>query len=168
MWTTAAMRQQVDVQPPPPLPTLNLQPLLLSTRSSHLWFCSLSQMPRTISSLSPELHPARAAGKWISAAPSPPPRHLSLSQFVSVCSLLARHSCVYVKAAACECSLLLLLRFPLHCPASSVATLAVGPAVHLLRSGNAQVVKAALQMLDHLLGHSRLLCAMLRCGCCVR
>lgn len=73
----------------------------------------------------------------------------------SVLTLMTRHTCVYVKSAACECLLLFLLRFPLHCDVSAAAPLASASAASLLRSGNARVVKGALQMLDHLLGHSR-------------
>ncbi len=117
-------------------------------------------MLRNTSSLSLGRLPAVASGECSLVAPavSPAPFQPSLihSRLCgSVCTLLVRHTCMYVKAAACQCLLLLLLRFPLHCDVCSVAPLAVGPAVSLLRSGNACVVKVALQMLDHLMGKSR-------------
>ena len=66
-----------------------------------------------------------------------------------------RHPCVHVKAAACDSLLLLLQRFPLHCHVARVTPLAVAPALVLVHSANAHVLKAALQLLDHLMGHCR-------------
>jgi hypothetical protein len=73
----------------------------------------------------------------------------------SICTLLMRHSCVYVKTASCECLLLLLLRFERQCDASTIAPRVFEAAVLLLRSGKARVITVALQLIDHLMGHSR-------------
>jgi hypothetical protein len=117
------------------------------------------QMPLVIRLPLPELLPPRATGGFTAITCTFPLCFFSLINLppdsLSVLALSARHNCIYVKSAACECLLLFFLRFPLHCDVSSAAPLAAASAVSLLQSGNARVVKVALQMLDHLIGHSR-------------
>jgi hypothetical protein len=112
------------------------------------------QTPHTISSQLLAQPPVPAAGERINAHGHSRVRNQPHA-LISVCTLLLRHPCVHVKAAACESLLLLLQRFPLHCDVGSAAQLVITPALALVHSGNAHVLKAALQLLDHLMAHAR-------------